>query len=310
MLASAQHHPRRLTSIGLVVVAVAASAAALIWPASTFASTSGSTSLLKVQLKWLDQAQFAGYYVATDQGYFAKRGLVVRTMPGSAMLDPMQSLANGSADVAQASMDQAQRASVGGKRYVNIAQIFQDPGSLLICRIRRGFNSANDLHGARVIANAGRQDLVASTFAHIFPDGGKPVFIDPSGDDVQNLADGQADCLWGTTFNEYWRARDLGLNVFTVLPQDYGVVDIEDGLYVDESRLSSPEFRTQLVGLVEGLRDGWACADCSGAEPESGRVNPATTARIRSGSHRRQFRVPGPARVRVAESARAAVTGT
>ena len=255
------HRRRLVRSItSFLTLILAGILAGVLWPSTTNASPVDSTSLLKVQLKWLDQAQFAGYYVGTDQGFFNQHNLAVRTMPGSATIDPIASLANGSADVAQASMDQAQRASTDGKRYVNIAQLFQQPGSLLICRTRRGFNSANDLHGAQVIVNAGRQDLVLRTFAHIFPDGGRPVLLEPSGDDVQTLADGKADCLWGTTFNEYWRAKDLGLNIFTIAPADYGVIDIEDGLYVDEARLSSPEFRAQLVGLLEGLRDSWSWA--------------------------------------------------
>ena len=149
------HRRRLVRSItSFLTLILAGILAGVLWPSTTNASPVDSTSLLKVQLKWLDQAQFAGYYVGTDQGFFNQHNLAVRTMPGSATIDPIASLANGSADVAQASMDQAQRASTDGKRYVNIAQLFQQPGSLLICRTRRGFNSANDLHGAQVIVNA------------------------------------------------------------------------------------------------------------------------------------------------------------
>ena len=149
------HRRRLVRSItSFLTLILAGILAGVLWPSTTNASQVDSTSLLKVQLKWLDQAQFAGYYVGTDQGFFNQHNLAVRTMPGSATIDPIASLANGSADVAQASMDQAQRASTDGKRYVNIAQLFQQPGSLLICRTRPGFNSANDLQGAHVIVGA------------------------------------------------------------------------------------------------------------------------------------------------------------
>jgi len=260
--------PQRLrrTTLSILTLSLISALAALIWPAFTSSASADSQGLLKVQLKWLDQAQFAGFYVATDQGFFTRHDLTVRTIPGSPTIDPLASLANGSADVAVANMRQAVRASVNGKRYVNIAQIFQQPDTLLICPIHQGFNSANDLHGARIIANTEGQEVVAATLAKLFPDGGKPIFLAPSGDDVQRLAQGQADCLWGSNFNEYWRARDLGLSVFTVVPSDYGVLNIEDGLYVDEARLADPQFRDQLVGLVEGLRDGW---DWAGKHPAS-----------------------------------------
>ena len=246
----------RLLAIGALVACIAA----MIGLGVANPASAGSQNYLAVQLKWIDQAQFAGFYVASNQGFFADRGLTVRTLPGSSTTDPMHSLIDGQADVAVASMAQAEKASVNGKRYVNIAQIFQIPDSRLICRIRPGFTSSRDLRDARFAVSRDRQPIVTATFARIFPGVAAPTYLAPSVDTVRDLVDDKADCIWGSIFNEVWRAQDYRLNIFTVNPADYGVVNIEDGLYVDEARLSSSTFRDQLTAMLAGLRDGWAWA--------------------------------------------------
>src|ERR1700682_6521907 len=48
---------------------------------------------VSLQLKWLHQAQFAGYYVAEEKGYFAEEGLEVDIKPGGAHVDPEKLIA-------------------------------------------------------------------------------------------------------------------------------------------------------------------------------------------------------------------------
>ena len=252
--------------IWATLLVVACTFAAIIGAALPSQASANGPNTLRVQLKWFDQAQFAGFYAANDQGFFAAHGLSVQTLPGSPTIEPIASLGNGTADVAEASMAQAQIASTDGKRYVNIAQIFQQPDSVLICNLKPGTNSAADLRGARIAVSPDRHAIVAATLNKIFPDGGQPQFVNPVPDNIQNLVDDQTDCILGSIFNEYWQAKDLGLKVFTVNPADYGVTNIEDGLYVDEARLQSPAFRDACVALLEGLHEGW---DWAGKHPSS-----------------------------------------
>jgi NitT/TauT family transport system substrate-binding protein len=146
--------------------------AAIIGAALPSRASASGANTLRIQLKWFDQAQFAGFYAANDQGFFAAHGLSVQTLPGSPTFEPIASLGNGTADVAEASMAQAQNASTNGKRYVNIAQIFQQPDSVLICNLKPGTNSAADLRGARIAVSPDRHAIVAATLNKIFPDGG------------------------------------------------------------------------------------------------------------------------------------------
>lgn len=216
---------------------------------------------INVQLKWYHQAQFAGIYAAQDQGFFAAHGVRVNAIPSDAPQDanPVAGLVDGSADVAVASMAQAVAASTGGRRFVNIAQIFQDSDSVLLCRFGPGRVAPRDLRTATVASSPDREPAVRELMGRIFPGGGEVTYVRQL-PDIASLSNGDADCLWGSQFNEQPQAADAGLAVFIVRPEDYGVTNIEDGLYVDADRLRDADFRRSLLGLLLGLDDGWAFA--------------------------------------------------
>ena len=82
---------------------------------------------LTLQLKWVPQAQFAGYYVAAAKGYYTDAGLDVVIKPGGPDINPSQVIAGGGADVIVDWMPSALAAREKGVRLVNIAQVFEDP---------------------------------------------------------------------------------------------------------------------------------------------------------------------------------------
>lgn len=214
---------------------------------------------VRAQLKWYDQAQFAGWYAAEDLGYFGDRGVDVTTRTTGPRENPVSALVDGTADVAVASLAQASALSSPERRFVNIAQVFQRGDTELICVARAGLVSASDLGSARIAASDDRQDLVRAMYAALFPGGAEPTFVD-LGTDIESLTSRRADCIAGSSFNEYWLAQDAGLRTFVVTPAELGVVDVEDGLYVEESRLSDPAFRRSMGALFLGLQDGWEFA--------------------------------------------------
>ena len=81
-----------------------------------------------LQLKWVTQAQFAGYYVAKDKGYYADEGLDVTIKPGGPDIAPPQVLAGGGADLMLNWMPSALAAREKGVPIVNIAQPFKSSG--------------------------------------------------------------------------------------------------------------------------------------------------------------------------------------
>src|SRR5215212_6033597 len=93
---------------------------------------------LTLQLKWVTQAQFGGYYVAKDKGFYEKAGLDVEIKPGGPDIAPPQVIAGGGADVIVEWMPAALASREKGVPLVNIAQVFKDSGMMLTCRRETG----------------------------------------------------------------------------------------------------------------------------------------------------------------------------
>ena len=82
---------------------------------------------LTLQLKWVTQAQFGGYYVAKDKGFYEEAGLDVDIKPGGPDIAPPQVIAGGGADVIVDWMPSALATREKGVPLVNIAQVFKRP---------------------------------------------------------------------------------------------------------------------------------------------------------------------------------------
>ena len=106
-----------------------------------------SADKVTIQLKWVTQAQFAGYYVAKDKGFYDAEGLDVTIKPGGPDIAPAQVLAGGGADVMVDWMPSALAAREKGLPLVNIAQPFKSSGMMLTCRKDMGVNTTADLKG-------------------------------------------------------------------------------------------------------------------------------------------------------------------
>ena len=103
---------------------------------------------LTLQLKWVTQAQFAGYYVAKDKGFYEEENLDVTIRPGGPDIAPTQVLAGGGADVTVEWMPAALAAREKGLPIVNIAQPFKSSGMMLTCLKETGITDpATDFKG-------------------------------------------------------------------------------------------------------------------------------------------------------------------
>ena len=105
---------------------------------------------VKLQLQWVTQAQFAGYYVALDKGYYSDEGLNVTILPGGPDIAPPQVLAGGGADVMLNWMPSALAARERGLPVVNIAQPFKSSGLMLSCWKDTGIKSPADFKGKTI----------------------------------------------------------------------------------------------------------------------------------------------------------------
>ena len=220
---------------------------------------------LTLQLKWVTQAQFGGYYVAKDKGFYEEVGLDVDIKPGGPDIAPPQVIAGGGADVIIDWMPSALASREKGVPLVNIAQIFKKSGMMLTCRKDTGIvDPKTDFKGRTLgVWFYGNEYPFLSWMAHLgIPTNGGPdgVTVLKQGFNVDPLLQKQADCISTMTYNEYWQVIDAGLkpeDLVVFKYEDQGVATLEDGLYVREDVLTDKAMVDKLARFLKASIKGW-----------------------------------------------------
>ncbi|PZX46752.1 NitT/TauT family transport system substrate-binding protein [Roseinatronobacter thiooxidans] len=220
-----------------------------------------------LQLKWVTQAQFAGYYVALENGFYEEENLNVTIRAGGPDIAPPQVIAGGGADVIVEWMPAALAARENGLPLVNIAQPFKSSGMMLTCLAETGITGPEDFPGRTLgVWFFGNEYPFLSWMSTlgIPTDGGdEGVEVLRQGFNVDPLLQRQADCISTMTYNEYWQVIDAGIGedeLVTFKYEDQGVATLEDGLYVMEDRLEDPEFVDKMARFVRASMRGWEWA--------------------------------------------------
>ena len=225
---------------------------------------------VKLQLKWVTQAQFAGYYVAKEKGYFDAEGLNVTIMPGGPDIAPEQVIAGGGADVIVDWMPAALAAREKGLALVNIAQPFKHSGLMLTCLKESGVATPADFKGKTLgVWFFGNEYPFLSwmgTLGLSTEGGADGVTVLKQGFNVDPLLQKQAACISTMTYNEYGQVLDAGISaddLVTFKYEDQGVATLEDGLYVMEDKLADPAFEDKMVRFVRAAMKGWKDAEAN-----------------------------------------------
>jgi NitT/TauT family transport system substrate-binding protein len=223
---------------------------------------------VNLQLKWVTQAQFAGYYVALDKGFYKDEDLDVTIKPGGPDIAPAQVIAGGGADVVLDWMPSALASREKGLDLVNIAQPFKSSGMMLTCRKDAGISSPADFAGKTLgVWFFGNEYPFLSWMSKLGlktdgSDGGVTVL--KQGFNVDPILQGQAACVSTMTYNEYWQIIDAGLkpeDLVVFKYEDQGVATLEDGMYVLGENLKDAAFKDKMVRFVRASMKGWKWAE-------------------------------------------------
>ena len=235
---------------------------------SLIAGIASAADEVTLQLKWVTQAQFAGYYVALDRGFYDAEDLDVTIKPGGPEIAPTQVLAGGGADVTVEWMPAALAAREKGLAMVNIAQPFKSSGLMLTCRKDAGIESTADFRGKTLgVWFFGNEFPFLSWMSQLgIPTDGSANGVEmlKQGFNVDPILNGQAACVSTMSYNEYWQIIDAGLSPSDLKLfkyEDQGVATLEDGLYVLEQRLEDAAFRDKMVRFVRASMKGWKWAE-------------------------------------------------
>ena len=215
-------------------------------------------------LKWVNQAQFGGYYVAKDKGFYKDAGLDVTIKPGGPDVAPETVIAGGGADIIVDWMGGALAAREKGVKLINIAQPFTKAGMELVCPKDSGIKTEADFKG---------KTLGVWFYGNEYPffawmnkvglktDGGADgVTVLKQSFDVQPLIQKQADCISVMTYNEYGQVLDAGFKAEDLTVFNYSAMGndlLEDGLYVLEDKLKDAAFKDKIVRFVKASMKGW-----------------------------------------------------
>lgn len=240
-------------------------------------SAAGGATPVKLQLQWVTQGQFAGYFAAVDQGFYSKRGLDVDILEGGVDIVPQTVLAQGQADYAIAWVPKALASREQGAGITDVAQVFQRSGTYQVSFADKGITAPADLRGKKV-GNWGfgnEFELFAGmTQAGIAP---TDVTLVQQQFDMQALLSGDIDAAQAMSYNEYAQVLEATNPAtgqlyqpadFTIINwNDVGTAMLQDAIWANTEKLASdPAYQDTTTKFIAGSLEGWAyCRD----NPES-----------------------------------------
>lgn len=230
---------------------------------------------INLQLQWFAQAQFAGYYAALDQGYYAEEGLDVNILEGAVEIVPQQVVASGQADFGLAWVPKALLSNEEDAGLVNIGQVFQRSGTLMVSWADTGITSPEDWAG-RTVGNWGfgnEFELTAAIEKFAVPS----VSLVAQNFDMEALLNREVDAAEAMIYNEYAQVLEATNEDTGELyqPEDLAVIDfndvgtamLQDSIWVSESWLADNEdaaekfLRASFRGWIYCRDNPDACVD-------------------------------------------------
>lgn len=205
--------------------------------------------------QWTAQAQFAGFYMALEKGFYARRNLDVEILPGSSHAYATSTLLAGQCDFITGFSPDMIRLRAEGKPVGNIAQISRIPALLLVARKEANMLAPVDLDG-RSVSVWPSFDVQAKALFRRFDVAPK---ILAQRNSLNLFFMGVVDACTVMEYNEYHTIINAGLNPNELVVfryEDLGIHFPEDGIYcLDSLRHSSPEVcRAFVKGTIEGWR--------------------------------------------------------
>jgi NitT/TauT family transport system substrate-binding protein len=228
---------------------------------------------ISLQLQWLPQAQFAGYYLAQDQGYFEEEGFDnVEIIPSGGDIVPQDALVAGDADFAIAWVPKVLGTlEASGVELTDIAQVFQESGTLQVAWKDSGISEVADFEGKKIgswgfgneweiFAAMAAEDLDSTTTS-----------ITTQDFSMNALLDKDVDAAQAMTYNEWAQILEV-VNPATgelYQPEDFDVISYEetegamlqDAIWADTQRLADdPAYADAAVRFLKAITKGWLFA--------------------------------------------------
>ena len=230
---------------------------------------------VRLQLQWVTQSQFAGYYAALDQGFYKDEGLDVEILEGAVEIVPQQVVAAGEAEFGIAWVPKVLASREQGADLVNIGQVFQRSGTLQVSWADSGITKPEDWKGKKVGTWGFGNEFelyAALRKAGIEPDDASQVTIVQQPFDMQLLLNKEIDAAEAMIYNEYaqvleaknpatgelYKPEDLSVINYN----DVGTAMLQDHVFASEKWLAEAGNEDIAVKFLRASFKGWIfCRD-------------------------------------------------
>ncbi|HUP15227.1 MAG TPA: ABC transporter substrate-binding protein [Acidimicrobiia bacterium] len=235
---------------------------------TTTEAATGQLTPVSLQLQWVTQAQFAGYFAAIDQGFYTDAGLDVTILEGAVDIVPQQVVAAGGAEFGLAWVPKALVSREEGADIVNIGQVFQRSGTLEVSWADAGITEPADWEGKRVGTWGFGNEFELTAAFELYDVTPAEVIQQPF--DMSLLLNNELDAAQAMTYNEYaqvleqenpetgelYTADDLAVIDFN----DIGTAMLQDAIWADAAWLADNEATAQ--AFLKASFQGWIfCRD-------------------------------------------------
>src|SRR5579884_4565788 len=265
---------KRWMAAAAVVAALIAAVAAVVTTTST-ASASTKLTKISIQMQWVPQAQFAGYYAAQDLGYYKAAGLDVKLLNGGPQIVPGQGVAAGRAQFGVNWLTALLAARDTGTQLVDIAQVFSRSGMTELTWKSSGIDSIAKMKDKKVANWLGGDQyelFAALTKNGMDPTKNQGVTIVQQPFDMGLFLNHQVDAASAMTYNELAQVLETknpktgklytlkDLNVLDMQKLGFGM--LEDNLFSTASYLKSKAHQKIAEKVIGATLAGWIyCRD-------------------------------------------------
>ena len=210
---------------------------------------------VSLQLHWVHQAQFAGYYMAQDAGLYRDAGLDVKIIPGGPGIDSLQDLKNGKCDFATGWLIGAMECRAKGASLVLLAQLIQRSAMMLVTFEDRDIDSIKEMEGQRIGMWGGHFNILPRA---LFTRENVKIRRIPQNVSMAPLLEQAVDVASAMYYNEYHQLYQAGVDYDELQVFEFANLGLnfpEDGIYTSQKFRQTKEDVCRR--FVQASLDGW-----------------------------------------------------
>lgn len=220
-----------------------------------FCGHAAAVEAVRVQLKWLHQFQFAGYYAAIEKGYYRDAGMEVELIEGAPGIDPAEVVLSGGAEYGVGTPELL-LAKAEGKPIVVLGVIFQHSPYVFLALEEGPIDDVSNLAGARIMIEPQAAELYAYLRRELVPTEGMTVL--PHAFSAEALVNGGVDAMSAYSTDEPFTLHHAGVPYATFSPRAGGVDFYGDCFFTTEREIR--EHPERVRAFREATLKGWEYA--------------------------------------------------